>query len=197
MAMRVEIRSGLPPTLRREAAALYWQAFGGKLGRVMGPDRRALAYLARVIREDHCFAALDRDGALLGIAGFKTPDGGFADGGPADLRAVYGVAGALWRAGLIRLLQNEVDNERFLIDSICVAPAMRGRGIGTALVEALCAEGSRRGYPAIRLDVVATNLRARALYERLGFEATGTATLGLLRHVFGFSTATAMAKPLR
>jgi len=197
MAMGVEIRSGLPPTLRREAAALYWQAFGGKLGRVMGPDHRALRYLARVMREDHCLAALDRNGALLGIAGFKTPDGGFADGGPADLRAVYGVVGSLWRAGLIRLLQNEVDNERFLIDSICVAPPMRGRGIGTALLEALCAEGTRRGYPAIRLDVIDTNARARALYQRLGFETVGTARLGLLRHVFGFTTASAMARPLR
>ncbi|MDP2739657.1 MAG: GNAT family N-acetyltransferase [Pseudorhodobacter sp.] len=195
--MRFEIRQGLPPTLRCEAAAIYWQAFGGKLGRVMGPDRRALDYVARVIREDHCIAAVDEgSGALLGLAGFKTPEGGFADGTPADMRAVYGVAGALWRAGLIRLLQNEVDNERFLIDSICVAPPMRGRGIGTALVEALCAEGTRRGYPAIRLDVVETNRRARALYERLGFLETGTARLGVLRHVFGFAAATAMARPL-
>jgi len=196
--MRFKLNPGLPPTLRREAAALYWQAFGGKLGRVMGPDQRALDYLARVIREDHCIAALDADsGALLGLAGFKTPDGAFADGSPADMRAVYGVTGASWRAGLIRLLQNEVDNERFLIDSICVAPFGRGHGIGTALVEALCAEGTRRGYPAVRLDVVASNRRARALYERLGFEKTGTARLGLLRHVFGFSAATAMVRPLR
>ena len=30
--MTVSIRRGLPPALRPQAAQLYWQAFGGKLG---------------------------------------------------------------------------------------------------------------------------------------------------------------------
>ena len=51
--MRVTIRHGLPEHLRPDAAALYWQAFGGKLGRVMGPNQRALRFLQRVIRADH------------------------------------------------------------------------------------------------------------------------------------------------
>ncbi len=29
---------GLPKTLRRDAARLYWQAFGPKLGMVLGPN---------------------------------------------------------------------------------------------------------------------------------------------------------------
>ncbi|MDP4033263.1 MAG: GNAT family N-acetyltransferase [Pseudorhodobacter sp.] len=194
--MELEIRLGLPPALREDAAIIYWQAFGGKLGRVMGPERRALNYLDRVIRNDHCIVALDASGSLLGLAGFKTPQGAFADGSPTDLRAVYGPFGAFWRSGVMRLLQSEVDNERFLVDGICVSRSARGRGIGTALIWALCDEGTRRGYPAIRLDVVDNNWRARALYERLGFAVTATASIGPLRHVFGFSAATAMVRPL-
>ena len=83
---------------------------------------------------------------------------------------------------VLRLLQSEVDNARFLIDGICVASNARGRGIGTALIAALCDEGRARGYTAIRLDVIDSNLRAKALYQRLGFEVLHSETIGPLRH---------------
>ena len=175
---------------------LYWQAFGGKLGRVMGPEPRALAYLLRVLRADHCICALSDSGDLLGIAGFKSPQGSFASGEPEDLRAIYGHVGAAWRSSLLRLLQTDIDNDRFLVDGICVARDQRGRGVGTALVAALMAEAVARGYPAIRLEVIDTNIRARALYERLGFSAWRSETLGPLRHVFGFSRAVTMVRSL-
>lgn len=190
------ISRGLPTSLKADAAALYWQAFGGKLGRVMGPDARALAFLQRVIRADHVYVALDDHGRLLGLAGFKTPDGAFAGGGWADMRAIYGVGGVLWRAPLLALLSREVDNDRFLLDGICVAPAARGLGVGSALMAAIENEARMRGYAYVRLDVIDSNWRARALYQRLGYAAVNTVPLGLLRHVFGFNAAVTMVKPL-
>ena len=192
--MTLTILRGLPRDQRRAAAGLYWQAFGGKLGHVLGPDDRALDFLDRVIRADHVIAALDADGTLLGIAGFKTPQGAFAGGSFADLRAVYGLAGALWRGTLLRLLGRETDNARFLMDGICVDRHARGRGVGSRLVEAICDEARARGYAEVRLDVIDTNFRARALYERLGFQAAGVEYLGPLRHVFGFRSATMMLR---
>lgn len=190
------IRRGFPGDQREEAARLYWQAFGGKLSRVMGPDGRALRFLARGLRTDHCFSALDGRGRLIGLAGFKSELGSFSGGTRSDLRRVYGVIGSAWRAGLLRLLSHEVDNERFLIDGIAVTPGAQGRGVGTALIAALCREAERRGYEAIRLEVIEGNPRARALYERLGFVATHTDHLGLLRYAFGFKAATTMVRPL-
>jgi ribosomal protein S18 acetylase RimI-like enzyme len=185
--------AGAPPA---DAARLYWEAFGGKLGSVLGPDEKALAFLAAVIREDHCFSAIGPDGALLGIAGFKSPLGSFAGGSNADMHAVYGPLGALWRMAALWALAHDVDNHRFLIDGIAVTRTARGQGIGTALVQVLCAEGAARGYASIRLEVIDSNWRARALYERLGFMATRTEKLGLLSHLFGFSAATTMVRPL-
>lgn len=192
--MRVSL--GLPEHHREAAARLYWEAFGGKLGAVLGPERRALAFLSRVIRADHCIAATDDSDTLVGIAGFKSPAGSFAGGHTADLYAVYGRFGGAWRAGLLRLLQSDVDNDRFLIDGICVARGHRGQGIGSALVEALIAEARWRGYGAVRLEVIDANVRARALYERMGFAAFRSETLGPLRIVFGFSRATVMVRRL-
>lgn len=194
--MRVTIQCGLPRHLRAEAARLYWQAFGGKLGRVLGPDPTALVFLERVIRADHAIVALGPEGHLLGLAGFKTPQGAFAGGSFAELKAVYGLTGAIWRGMLLRLLGREIDNSRFLIDGICVRREARGQGVGSRLVEAICDEGRARGYAEVRLDVIDTNWRARALYERLGFSVAGTEPIGPLRHVFGFASAIVMVRPL-
>lgn len=192
--MELTILHHLPPALRDQAAILYWQAFGAKLGRVMGPEARALRLLARIIRNDHAIVAVV-GGRLVGLVGYKSPRGAFASGTFADLWAVYGMGG-LWRVAVLRLLVRDVDNERFLLDGLCVDPAARGQGVGTALLEAVAVEARKRGYTAVRLDVVDTNPRARALYERQGFSVTRTAQMGLLRHVFGFDSSTTMVRTL-
>jgi len=194
--MTYSVCHGFDPARRAEAAALYWQAFGGKLGRVMGPESRALAYVGRVMRPDHAFAALAADGTVIGIAGFRSPYGSFVGGGPADLRGAYGRAGGTLRAGLLALLTRDVDNDRFLVDGICVRADRRGQGIGRALLDALCNEGRARGYAQVRLDVVGENIRARALYERAGFAAAGLSHSRLTGVLFGFQTVTMMVRPL-
>ena len=191
---KVSLHRGLPETLRPQAARLYWQAFGGKLGLVLGPEARALRFLERVIRGDHVIVALGPDAALLGIAGFKTPEGSFASGSVGDLTAVYGFFGGLWRRLLLGWLSDEVDNGRFLLDGLCVAAGARGKGLGSALLGAICAEALARGFAEVRLDVIDTNWRAVALYKRLGFVVTGRQNIGLLRHVFGFASATTMVR---
>ena len=58
----------------------------------------------------------------------------------------------------------------FLAD-VMVDPSVQGRGVGTELVRRVIAEAAAAGLP-VRLQVLHRN-RARALYERLGFTATG------------------------
>ncbi len=190
----VTLHAGLPTRLRADAAALYWEAFGGKLGAVMGPQPKAMAFLMRVLRQDHAIAALDDTGGLLGMAGFKTPAGSFAGGEAADVIAIYGRLGSLWRLPLLWLLGREVDNDRFLLDGICVARGARGQGIGTALMTAIEAEAAARGYAQVRLDVIDSNWRAKALYDRLGFRVEKTTNIGVLRFVYGFRAAITMVK---
>ena len=194
--MTVSLHIGLPPHLRAEAVDLYWQAFGGKLGRVMGPEPLALRFLTRVLRGEHAIVALDDKGGLLGMAGFKTPAGSFAGGEMADVLAIYGKLGAAWRLPLLWMLGHEVDNDRFLLDGICVVRGARGQGIGSALMRAIETEAVARGYEQVRLDVIDSNWRARALYLRLGYAFEKTDDIGLLRFAFGFRSATTMVKPL-
>jgi ribosomal protein S18 acetylase RimI-like enzyme len=190
------IEKGLAPGQRAAAAALYWQAFGGKLGGVMGPEPRALRFLERVISPGHAIIAVNEAGDLVGLAGYKTPAGSFAGGQRGDLSQAYGVIGGAWRAWILQRLSNEIDNDRFLIDGISVRSGMRGQGIGGGLLAALCNEARARGYDYIRLEVIDTNWRARALYERAGFVAVKSEPIGWLRFVFGFTTSITMVKPL-
>ncbi|MGV8950069.1 MAG: GNAT family N-acetyltransferase [Cypionkella sp.] len=190
----ISLHKGLPPHLRSAAVVLYWQAFGGKLGTVMGPETKALRFLDRVLRADHCIYAVDNAGKLLGMVGFKTHEGSFAGGEIEDVRAIYGVLGSAWRLPLLWMLERDTDNLRFLLDGICVVREARGRGIGAALLAAIEAEAQERGYPAIRLDVIDNNFRAKALYTRTGYVVEKTDDIGVLRYAFGFQSSSTMVK---
>lgn len=188
----MRIAKGFDIADRPAIAALYWEAFGQKLGRALGPRDRALRFIEGVLSPDHAVCAWDEDGRLLGVAGFKTYQGSLVGGDFADMARVYGRLGALWRLGLLALLSRDTDNVRFLMDGIFVAPWARGRGVGTRLLDAIAEEARLRGYREVRLDVVEDNTRARALYERKGYRAVARHSTGLLRYVFGFNAATTM-----
>lgn len=192
----MRIGQGFEEHERARIAALYWEAFGAKLGRVLGPRPRALRFIDHALDPAHALCARAPGGELLGVAGFKTARGALVLGGPKALRAAYGPVGAVWRAGLLNLLESDVDNARFLVDGIFVAPETRGRGVGSRLIEALAQEARARGHDEIRLEVVDENIRARALYERRGFVAAGRRPAGPLRLVFGFRATTTMIRRL-
>jgi ribosomal protein S18 acetylase RimI-like enzyme len=57
------------------------------------------------------------------------------------------------------------------IHELQVLPDHQGQGLGTAVVERVIEEAATRGV-SVALSVVPANLRAKQLYERLGFEVT-------------------------
>ena len=191
--MSFHIQHGLSEPYRAAAALIYWQAFGGKLGPVLGPQPRAITFLMRVMRLDHCIAAL-QDDVLLGIVGYNTDKGGFAGGTSADLSAIYGQLGMMWRLPLLAYLSDDPD--RFLLEGMAVDPHRRGQGIGAALINGICDLGRANGHDAVYLDVIDSNWRAKSLYLRQGFHVQTSKNIGPLRYVFGFDRVVTMVKPL-
>ncbi|TMV10398.1 GNAT family N-acetyltransferase [Ruegeria sediminis] len=162
----------------------------------MGPEERALAFLDAVLDPDFALVARNEAGRMLGMAGFKTAQGGLTGGGMADLARVYGWVGGLWRGLALSVLERQVQAGVFQMDGIFVAAEARGRGVGTALLDAVKAEATATGMREVQLDVIDTNPRARALYERQGFSPVGQTDTGPFRRVFGFSSATRMSWPV-
>jgi len=60
------------------------------------------------------------------------------------------------------------------INNVAIRPTYRGLGMGTALLQHVLAEGRRLGARRATLEVRASNVGARRLYERLGFYVAGT-----------------------
>ncbi|HZF15111.1 MAG TPA: GNAT family N-acetyltransferase [Steroidobacteraceae bacterium] len=96
----------------------------------------------------------------------------------AELAGLDGIAGELhaYRNGLKRFAH--------VLGSLTAAvhPDAQGRGIGRALLEALIDE-VRRARPAIdRIELISSesNVRARKLYESLGFRAEGRFERGIV-----------------
>ena len=84
-----------------------------------------------------------------------------------------GMLARLWETDLLgyvwaRFVLDEAD-----IGNVAVAPDSRRRGIGAALLKALFAESERRGAAVLQLEVRESNLAARRLYEKNGFEIVG------------------------
>jgi ribosomal protein S18 acetylase RimI-like enzyme len=78
------------------------------------------------------------------------------------------------------------------MDGIAVDPRIRGRGVGSLLMEEVAAVAVEHDCREIRLDVIDTNPRARALYERRGFTAVKTERTPYLRGLLGFGAVTTM-----
>ncbi len=65
------------------------------------------------------------------------------------------------------------------IANLVVEPSLQGRGLGTALIQALTDEASARDIPVLEIGVRSDAVRVRALYERLGFVPHREATVPL------------------
>ena len=195
--MRYEIVNGLPDQLRPKAALLYWQAFRTKLGKVLGPKDKALAFLRQDLNGLHCVIAKDSQGQLLGLAGFQTSHGSFSQGQSTLLCAVYGRFGAAWRRRFFYLLRNQNSAAAsFMVDTIAVDPQMQRQGIGAALLEELCELALSMGHAHIALDVDLGNLAAQRLYARHGFLKLEVQNLGILGWILGVQKTLVMRRNL-
>jgi GNAT superfamily N-acetyltransferase len=83
--------------------------------------------------------------------------------------------GPVGYALLARFWSNELGGPVCAVDELCIAPAHRGSGLGSALFAALDAGRWQPDAVALTLEVTRGNPSAHRLYERLGFRGDNRA----------------------
>jgi ribosomal protein S18 acetylase RimI-like enzyme len=191
-ASAVTICRGLVAEQAVEAATLFHETFGAKLSfwPALPRDRaRAVALIAGCLHPACVYTAFDEGGAVVGVA-FAGPSLLRLDA--AALRAAYGDCGASWRLAVLRAL-SAAPQERGVIhlDGFTVTPALRGAGIGSAILRRIIVDARLGGARAIELVVGATSPAVR-LYHAFGFRDVGTLHTGPFRHRIGYRRLTKM-----
>ena len=95
--------------------------------------------------------------------------------GQMDLQLVAEVEGEVVGSAGLHPTGPALRRRHAMMLGISVVGAMQGRGVGTALMAALCDYADQwLGIRRLELDVYADNQRALALYRKFGFEVEGT-----------------------
>ncbi|MBT2385108.1 GNAT family N-acetyltransferase [Streptomyces sp. ISL-11] len=87
-------------------------------------------------------------------------------------------------------------NRRLLIADLRVAPAHRGRGVGSALMRRALEQGRELGARAAWLEVTSVNAPAVRAYRRMGFAVCGLDTSLYTGTASEGETALFMSRPL-
>lgn len=192
---RIQIVRGVPAGQRTRVAELYWEAFASKLRPALGDARRGVPLLEDCVAEDRFLCAV-ADGRVVGVLGFHHDGRSGLDPTHRALAARYSVRTAWLRLLLLAPLERTPRPGELLLDGVCVDAQARGAGIGTRLLDEAAVLATELGLHAVRLSVVDTNPRARALYSRLGYRAERTERLGAIGRIYGIAASTPMVLTL-
>jgi len=189
----INISVGLPPSAAVRVAGLYFDIFPRKLGLMLG-RQIGPAMIADHLNTNRIIVAREGD-EIVGIAGLKYDGAGLFTPDRRGFLKHYGPLVGRVRAELWASVQTNPRPHQLLLDGLGVLSDRRGCGIGTALLKAVDERARELGKTEVILEVVDTNHRAKALYERFGYRIVHT-TRRLMFRLAGFSAAYLMLRKL-
>ncbi|CAN5315404.1 GNAT family N-acetyltransferase [soil metagenome] len=201
MDSSIQTTSGLTPEQLPQAIALFDTAFERKMSLAIADVTVRRRFFGEIFSGQACLGAL-KDGQVIGAAGFQTPTDAFSGGLTgrgipwSTIRRHLGFFQSIRAALFFKLYERETDAETLLMDGIFVNEAARGLGIGRTLLEAIITYGTEHGFKKVKLGVIDTNPRAKALYERVGFVVQAKKNMGRLKWLLGFGSYYIMIRPI-
>ncbi len=182
----IEITYGIPKNQKLRVAKIIFDAFWDKYMNIFGSKRKSIYALLRFLREERTIVALQK-GVVVGVGGLKFKNKGFIDLNLPSLIRILGL-GTLrsilmgWPFYFVSVKENEL-----LIDSLAVAKNMRGKGVGSLLIEFIIDFARSNECSKIKLLVIERNWRAIKLYKKMGFKEEEIHNIPFpLDRLFGF-----------
>jgi ribosomal protein S18 acetylase RimI-like enzyme len=115
-----------------------------------------------------------------------------------QLWSIYGARGFVRfvRRVLPLAFMREASTDEYFINTLAVFPDSQGQGIGTYLLSYAENKAREMHYNKCALSVEVSNLRARSLYERLGYRVVETITFDWPKQFSGTTGYHRMAKEI-
>jgi ribosomal protein S18 acetylase RimI-like enzyme len=187
-----EIRLGIPKNQRAKVSEIFLESFHDKFQRVFTNKPKAVAFLSMVLSDDRTIVAC-KDSVAVGFAGLDYTKKSFIDVNLIQTAAFFGL-------GFIRILLfglvfflNRTTPDELHLNSLAVSANERGKGIGKKLLDATIEHARQKGFATVKLNVIETNLDAKRLYERFGFEEKKVQKVPFpFNRIMGFGSVTEM-----
>lgn len=188
-----------------DVLTLHQEAFADKFGGAFGPKHidRGVEALAAAWRRQGMIAlrgmfVAELDTKVIGTITLRTWEMGSDDSGAAELafHQVLGTWGAARSIFALSLLDHQIERAEGFLTDVAVLQPFRRRGVAQALLARVEEEARLRRKRFLGLYVSASNLGARALYHRVGFEDDHVRRSWLTRLLFGQRSWVFMRKNL-
>jgi ribosomal protein S18 acetylase RimI-like enzyme len=171
---QIEIKLGIPEELHHQAAIICCEGFLSQIEWLFGSKQKAITVLEHSFDSELGVIA-QLQGQLVGFVGLKYENRPFLKFERSHCIRELG----LLRGLLAFLILNNISPTKPLSDEVYIAvlvvdASMRGKGIGSLLMQAAFDIAQKNQCTAVVLDVANTNPDARRLYERLGFKLVRT-----------------------
>lgn len=195
--MTLELQWGIPQGQYRRVAKIIYDAFEYKLRYILGPREKAIAFIASRINDKYALVAL-KDGKIIGIAGARTTEGELVENKLIPWLRTYHFRALRSLVVAFPFLLDPIQRGVFELNYLSVTDEARGQGVGTRIVKEFIRFAKSQGFRCVRLEVVDENIRAKTLYERLGFKTVKHEEIPRpWSFLLGFSGSSQMVYPLR
>lgn len=150
----------------------------------LGDDQRRRRFFENSVNDDRIIA-IQSGGKMIGFAAFFLKRHGPLSPRFSAFLTEYGFLRGVGNFLLFKATEPRVDASALYIYSINVRAAHRGKGAGSALLDAVSNLAVSMGCQSVKLQVAAHN-RAMILYLKKGFVVTGAVKMGWFRRFFPF-----------
>jgi len=170
---------------KKDISELLFSSLYEKILPVLGGKDKAILLFENSYLPKNCFFIKEKD-TVVGFLAFKTRGSAFFNPSILEFKKIYGIFGYV-KAVIFHCIEHKIKNEEIHIEAIAVSASLRGRGVGSDLLNHFFIYAKTNDFKIVSLEVVDTNEKAALLYKKLGFKMIKKTSMRFLKLFFPFT----------